>query len=484
MGRLLTLALGLVLMLSTTSIATAETFNNPQGNFNWKVYDYNASGQALRVRQPFLVNNGTDGGIAFNFLYTPDTALFMTGHPSYRGDLLGDMSNKTIEARVRITITSGDPQFTYYGEGTPNNPCPYPANVRFFFQTRTNGPFNPSDYWWSNPENATLESLKTADQTITASVEPGMWTNYYGQPDPAGFAIAEQNVAAIGLSFGGGCFFENGVGIRPNTGSAYFRLMDYSATPLGAVDPLATAVRLMDYSATPLGAVDPLATVVPELILAPFVVPTLIDLNAELAPISAAPALGTAANFAVLAGTAATCTNSSITGDVGSSAPASVVQTGCTITGTIHAGDAVAPGANDDFLSTYSALAAKTCDQVLTGTLAGVTLAPGVYCFDAAATSTGGALTLSGPSNGTWIFKIGTSGTGALTGTNFSVVMADGAQPSNVYWWVAQAATMTDSHFVGTMLSGAAITITGGTFAGNAFAKAAVTMTGTTLVVR
>ena len=105
-----------------------------------------------------------------------------------------------------------------------------------------------------------------------------------------------------------------------------------------------------------------------------------------------------------------------------------------------------------------------------------------MYCVTAAATVTSGTLTLNGPSTGTWIFKIGTGGTGALTGTNFSVVMAGGGTPCNVNWWVAQAATMTTSSFIGTILAGAAITLTGGTFSGNALAKAAVTITGTTLV--
>lgn len=194
-----------------------------------------------------------------------------------------------------------------------------------------------------------------------------------------------------------------------------------------------------------------------------------------------AQSLGTASNFAVLSaapadGGAVTCTDSTITGDVGSSGfPASVVQTGCTITGAIIA--PVSAEVLTDFNGAYDALAAVSCDQILTGTLAGVTLAPGVYCFDAAATLTG-TLTLSGPSNGIWIFKIGTSGTGALTGTSFSVVMANGALACNVYWWVAEAATMTTSDFKGTLLAGAAITVTGGTFAGRALAKAAVTLTG------
>jgi hypothetical protein len=199
-----------------------------------------------------------------------------------------------------------------------------------------------------------------------------------------------------------------------------------------------------------------------------------------------APALGSASSFAVLSaapghGGAVTCTNGTITGNVGSSGPmASVVQTSCTINGSVIA--PVSAAVLADFNTAYAAYAAIPCDQTLTGTLAGITLNPGVYCFDAAATLTG-TLTLNGPSTATWIFKIGTGGTGALTGTGFSVVMAGGATaPCNVNWWVAQAATMTDSQFVGTILAGAAITLTRGTFSGNALAAAAVTITGTTLV--
>src|SRR2546421_633772 len=108
----------------------------------------------------------------------------------------------------------------------------------------------------------------------------------------------------------------------------------------------------------------------------------------------------------------------------------------------------------------------------------GGSLAPGVYCFDAAGTLPG-VLTRAGPSNASWTFKIGPLGTGALTGTNFSVVMAGGAQACNVSWWVSQAATLTDSDLKGSILAGAAITLTRGTFNGNAWSKADVTVTGT-----
>lgn len=190
-----------------------------------------------------------------------------------------------------------------------------------------------------------------------------------------------------------------------------------------------------------------------------------------------------ASNFLVLGNTAVTCTDGTIAGDVGTfvAAPTgSVTQTGCPITGQLRVGDEAATQAFNNFLGTYAARAPKPEDvcTTLTGTLAAVTLSPGSYCFDAAATVTG-LLTLNGPSDGVWNFSIGTGGTGALTGTGFSVAMAGGGQACNVTWWVAQAVTMTDSHLVGTVLGGAGITLTRGTFGGNAWAKADATITGT-----
>jgi len=210
------------------------------------------------------------------------------------------------------------------------------------------------------------------------------------------------------------------------------------------------------------------------------------SLSAYVSAGSLAPAprsLGRATGFAVLGGSRVTCTNGTITGDVGtfSATPTgSVTLTSCPVSGTVHVGDGVATQAFNDFLSAYAARAPKTGDACtpLTGTLAGVTLAPGAYCFDAAAALTG-VLTLEGPSNGTWNFKIGTRGTGALTGSNFSVVMSGGGHTCNVTWWVSQGATMTTSAFQGNILAGAGITLTGGTFNGHAWAKADVTITGT-----
>lgn len=196
---------------------------------------------------------------------------------------------------------------------------------------------------------------------------------------------------------------------------------------------------------------------------------------------AAAPSMGTASAFAVLGGTGVTCTSGVITGDVGISPGTAFTNTGCTITGGIPpATNAAAALARMDFLSAYAATQAMSCTRMLTGTLAGENLAPGVYCVSAEAKT--GLLTLTGGVNDVWVFLVN----GALTGTNFSVVMAGGAQPCNVYWAPSAAATMTTSSLKGTILAGDAIggsiTLTGGTLAGSALANIAVTMTDASVI--
>ena len=205
---------------------------------------------------------------------------------------------------------------------------------------------------------------------------------------------------------------------------------------------------------------------------------------------SAQSPLGAASSFAALAGKVVTCTASTVTGNVGV-APGGVVV-GCTPAppGTV---DLSAATAYNAFLDAYIALQAMPCGTtLLTGNLAGLTLPPGVYCVAAASTTTGGTLTLNGPASGIWIFKIGTGGGGALTGTNFTVAMAGGGSPCNVYWWVKDAATLTTSFLKGTILAGADITSTGSILKGAALAGGAgfpffpagvVTLTGSAVSV-
>ena len=211
---------------------------------------------------------------------------------------------------------------------------------------------------------------------------------------------------------------------------------------------------------------------------------------------AAAPPPPASGGFTILGRAAVTCSTGSIIGDVGTfqapgDAPPGTITAACgpVTTGTVHPpGDAASKAAYNNFLTAYTARApvAGDCNagNTLTGTLAGVSLAPGTYCFTAAAALTG-TLTLNGPPTATWLFKIGTAGTGDLSGTNFTVLMAGGAVPCNVTWWVRQASAMTTSNFKGTILAGTGVTFTGGTFIGNGWAGASgsgdATETGTAI---
>jgi hypothetical protein len=205
---------------------------------------------------------------------------------------------------------------------------------------------------------------------------------------------------------------------------------------------------------------------------------------------------GAAAGFTVLGQAAASCTDGTIAGDVGTfqtTPPGAITLVRCPVSGGIHVGDAAAKGAFNAFVAQYDLLAPKVGDCDLAHTLlstipASTSLPPGVYCTGAALTATDVTLTLDagGNANATWLFKIGSAGpagTGALTGTNFAVLLAGGAQACNVTWWVSQAATLSTtttpgSAFQGNILAGAAITLTRGSLNGNAWAGAKADVTG------
>ncbi|MBE0626049.1 MAG: DUF3494 domain-containing protein [Burkholderiales bacterium] len=216
-------------------------------------------------------------------------------------------------------------------------------------------------------------------------------------------------------------------------------------------------------------------------------------------PAWAQVSLGTASNYAVLGGTTVTTSASTVNGDLGSGGAltltgsaingnvvysGALVNTGSTISGT--ATTPLNPQVITDLNSAWTSVQSLSCDVTLAATIAGpVTLAPGVYCTDTALTGAG-VLTLDagGDANAVWIFKIGA----ALTGTGFSVVMANGGQPCNVFWVPGADVTMTTSAFSGNILAGStaaaggSITMTGGTLAGQALANTVVTMTGVNVV--
>ncbi len=176
--------------------------------------------------------------------------------------------------------------------------------------------------------------------------------------------------------------------------------------------------------------------------------------------------LGTAGSFAVLAGTPAVTNTgpTSVTGDLGIHPGASV--TGFppgTVTGTIHAADAVALQAKNDLVTAYNDAAGRTPFTVVAGgTLGGKTLVGGVYNAGGVTLDLTGTLTLDGQNdpNSVWIFQATSD---LITASSSSVTFINGGQSCNVFWQVTSSATLgSGSSFVGTILALTSVTMNSG----------------------
>jgi hypothetical protein len=130
--------------------------------------------------------------------------------------------------------------------------------------------------------------------------------------------------------------------------------------------------------------------------------------------------------------------------------------------GITHQTDAVAQQAQSGVTSAYNVLTGQACDVNLTGQdLGGLTLTPGVYCFDSSAGLTG-TLTLNaqGDPNSVFVFQIGSTLT---TASNSSVLITTGGPACNVFWQVGSSATLgTTTSFQGNILALTSITLTTG----------------------
>ena len=197
--------------------------------------------------------------------------------------------------------------------------------------------------------------------------------------------------------------------------------------------------------------------------------------------LQAAPSLGTAQSFAVLAGSAVTNIGATtLVGSLGVDPGLAIsgFPPGLVTGGTVHAGDATALQAESDVTTAYNVLASDACNSDLSGMdLGGLTLTPGVYCFSSSAQLTG-KLTLDaqGSPDAVFIFQIGSALT---TGSSASVAVIGGGQNCNVFWQVGSSATLgTGTVFTGSVLALTSITLdTGASIAGRALARnGAVTM--------
>lgn len=200
------------------------------------------------------------------------------------------------------------------------------------------------------------------------------------------------------------------------------------------------------------------------------------DIDGEGLPCRQTPVpLGTAAAFALLAGSSVTNTGAtSVTGDLGISPGTSV--TGFppgAVAGTQHAGDPTAAQGEADLTEAYNNAAGRTlCAVTVAGNLGGQTLLPGLYKSTSSLGLDSGDLTLDaqGDASAVFIFQIASTLT---TDSGRQVVLSGGARASNVFWQVGTSATLGSASVLsGTVMADQSITLaTGATLNGRALAR-------------
>jgi hypothetical protein len=176
--------------------------------------------------------------------------------------------------------------------------------------------------------------------------------------------------------------------------------------------------------------------------------------------------LGRATPFAVLASTSVTNTGATtIYGDLGVYAGTSVTGTPPAIVeppSTIHAGDPVALGAQNDLTTAYTQAAGEGPPTTVGSNLGGDNLTAGVYQSSSdGALSVTGTLTLTGNSSSVFIFQTGAS-YGLTTATGSTVILAGGASACNVFWQIGSSAVLNGPTFVGTVMASTSITVGNG----------------------
>ncbi|MEX2008082.1 MAG: ice-binding family protein [Candidatus Spechtbacterales bacterium] len=174
--------------------------------------------------------------------------------------------------------------------------------------------------------------------------------------------------------------------------------------------------------------------------------------------------LGTADNFAILAGSGITnVPTSTIVGDAGSHPTPSNGLTNAEVTGTNYtASSPVVEQAKVDLVTAYNDAAGRTPVSTVPTELGGTTKTTGVYNSADGTFGITGTLTLDAQGDPTAVFIFKTASTLITAGASNMVLTGD-AQACNVFWQVGSSATLdTSSNFKGNILALTSITDNGG----------------------
>ncbi len=190
---------------------------------------------------------------------------------------------------------------------------------------------------------------------------------------------------------------------------------------------------------------------------------------------SAPPALGDAASFVVLGGTAVVNSGESrVTGNVGVS-PGNTVSgfTSSMFTvGDVYRNDALARAARTDANTADTILAARTCTDTSSATeIGGRTLLPGVHCFTASAVRLTGTLILDagGDRDAVWILRF--AGT-LTTADDAKVLVVGNGCDGNAFWRSAGATTIgARTTFIGNIFASSIAFQDGARLSGRALAR-------------
>lgn len=199
-----------------------------------QAHDWNVT--ARRLTGAYVWTNGLLSCESPGMYFTQYNPQGQTVMLTITNALYGNLTGKRLTAVCEVT---GDQNYVFGGWATWNTSRVRPANVRLYFTstqtiyTSAQSSRWSTNFWWCNaPTGWTNLPGLTGTFTLQAPLDPSLWSDGLGRwgNDPfyaQGWSNCVANVAQIGLSFGGGSFYDCGVS-NTNQPSNLFRLISFA----------------------------------------------------------------------------------------------------------------------------------------------------------------------------------------------------------------------------------------------------------------